>query len=323
MGTFITRRLLIAVPILLGISLLGFTALALSGGDPVTRQIAPETRLHMTPEQIEAVRQEMGLDGPIYVRYVRWLVGVLQGDLGYSISTGRPVLEEIGARVGPTVTLIGASLLVSLLIGIPLGVLAAYHHHRALDSVLSGLSLLTISLPTFVLGLLFIDFFGITLGILPVSGMATIGADFDPADRLAHLVLPALILGLSYAAPLMRYTRSSMLDVLGQDYMVTAQAKGLGRLLVMRRHGLRNAILPLITLFGLMLPDLIGGAVITEQIFNWPGMGRLAVTASSQRDPSLMMGVMMLVAVGVVLSTLVADISYSVADPRVRLSRGR
>jgi peptide/nickel transport system permease protein len=321
-GAFLLRRILIAIPVLLGISLAGFVALALSPGDPVTMEINPETLLNMTPAQIEAVRHLMGLDGPIYLRYLRWLAGLFQGNFGVSLITGQTVAFEVGARIGPTLLLMGSSIVIALFVGIPFGVISAIRQYSRIDYLLTTFSLTMISTPTFVLGLIFIYLFGVSFHLLPVSGLATLGAPFSITDRLGHLIMPALILGLAYAAPLMRYTRASMLEVMGSEYVTTARSKGLPSRTILVRHALRNALLPIITILALMLPDLIGGAIITEQVFNWPGMGQLAVSAAEHRDPSLMMAVMMLVAIAVVVSTLVADVAYVVADPRVRLADG-
>jgi len=318
-GAFLLRRILIAIPVLLAISMVGFVALALSPGDPVLLQINPETFLNLTPVQIEAIRHSMGLDGPIYLRYLRWLIGLLQGNFGVSLITGQTVVFEVGARIGPTLFLMGSAVLIALFVGIPFGVISAIRQYSRLDYVLTTFSLTMISTPTFVLGLILIYLLGVSWHVLPVSGLYTLGAPFSITDRLGHLIMPATILGLAYAAPLMRYTRASMLEVLGSEYVTTARSKGLPRRTVLVRHALRNALLPIITILALMLPDLIGGAIITEQVFNWPGMGQLAVTAAEHRDPSLMMAVMMLVAVAVVVSTLIADVAYVVADPRVRI----
>ena len=274
----------------------------------------------LTPQQIEAIRHSMGLDGPIYLRYVRWLFGLFQGNLGVSLITGQTVAFEVGARIGPTLLLMGSAVLIALLVGIPFGVISALRQYSRLDYLLTTFSLTMISTPTFVLGLIFIYLFGISWHLLPVSGLYTLGAPFSITDRLGHLIMPATILGLANAAPLMRYTRASMLEVLGSEFVTTARSKGLPRRTVYIRHALRNALLPIITVVGLLLPSLIGGAIVTEQVFNWPGMGQLAVSAAQHRDPSLMMAVMMLVAVAVVVSTLVADLAYGLADPRVRLS---
>lgn len=321
MGAYVLRRIVIAVPVLFGISVAGFVILALTPGDPVLSKIEPEVLARLTPEQIEQRRRELGLDGPVLVRYLRWLGDVLRGDLGYSIVSGRPIVDEVLPRLGPTLLLMGSAIAIALLVGVPFGVLSAVRQYGLLDYALTSFTLGMISTPTFVVGLLGIYVFAVSLNLLPAGGMFTLGAEFSVADRLAHLVLPATVLGLANAAPMMRYTRASMLEVLVSEYITTARAKGLAAWAVLVRHALRNALAPIITLVGLLLPELVAGAVITEQVFAWPGMGQLAVRAAADRDPTLMMGVMMLVAVGVVASSLLADVAYAVADPRVRYGR--
>lgn len=321
MGAYVLRRIVIAVPVLFGISVAGFVILALTPGDPVLSKIEPEVLARLTPDQIEQRRRELGLDGPILVRYARWLADVLRGDFGYSIVSGRPIVDEVLPRLGPTLLLMGSAIALALLVGVPFGVLSAVRQYGLLDYALTSFTLGMISTPTFVVGLLGIYVFAVSLNLLPAGGMYTLGAEFSVTDRLAHLVLPATVLGLANAAPMMRYTRASMLEVLVSEYITTARAKGLAAWVVLIRHALRNALAPIITLVGLLLPELVAGAVITEQVFAWPGMGQLAVRAAADRDPTLMMGVMMLVAVGVVASSLLADVAYAVADPRVRYGR--
>ena len=323
MGAYVIRRLLIALPVLLGITILAFLILSMAPGDPVRALVDPETLAQMTPAQIEEKRAALGLDGTPVERYARWLGGVLQGDLGYSIKSGRSIADEIGPRVGPTLLLMGAALLIALLVGIPFGVAAAVRQYGRLDYTLTGVTLVLISTPTFVLGLILIYLFAVTLRVLPAGGMTTLGRDDDPLDLLAHLVMPALILGFAYAAQLMRYTRAGMLEVLNSDYVTMARAKGLEDRIVLIRHGLRNALLPILTVLGLLLPELVAGAIITEQVFSWPGMGQLAVRAAADRDPSLMMAIVLIIAVAVLLSNLLVDLAYSLVDPRVRLGGGR
>ena len=252
------------------------------------------------------------------IQYVRWLADVARGDLGYSIVTRQPVVEELAARLGPTVLLMGVALAIGLALGIPFGLISAVRQYSAIDYILTAITMLLISSPVFVTGLVAIYLFAVSWQVLPVGGMATLGAPFDLVDRAAHVVMPATILGVAIAAPLMRYTRASMLEVMGSEYMTTARSKGLISRVVLIRHALRNALIPVITLLGLLLPELVAGAVITEQLFAWPGMGSLAVQAASNRDPALMMGVMMVVATGVLFSSLLADVTYAVVDPRVR-----
>ena len=244
--------------------------------------------------------------------------GILHGDFGYSIKSGRPIIEEVVPRVEPTLVLMGISLLLAAGVGISFGIVSAVRQYGTLDYFLTTITLMMISTPTFVLGLIFLYVFGVSLRLLPVGGMYTLGLEFDLGDRLGHLVMPATILGLANAAPLLRYVRTSMLEVLNSDYIRTARAKGLIARAVLLRHGLRNALLPVITVVALLLPDVVGGAIITEQVFSWPGMGLLAVRAAQDRDPSLMMAIVLMVGAAVLGSNLLADVAYGVADPRVR-----
>jgi peptide/nickel transport system permease protein len=333
MGAYIIRRILIAIPVLFGITLLAFGILS-TAPDQLGALIDPEARAHMTPEQIESIRKDLGLDGPPWVRYARWLGlqpvistftgekavdGVLQGNLGYTLSTRRAVAEEIGPRIGPTLLLMGTALVIALLIGITFGIVTAVRQYGRLDYFLTSFTMILISTPTFVLGLILIYLLGVSLRILPIGGMQTLGKPFNVIDVLAHMAMPALILGFAYAAPLMRYTRASMLEVLGSEYVTTARAKGLVGRVVLVRHALRNALIPIITVIGFLLPDLVAGAIITEQVFSWPGMGLLAVRAASQRDPSLMMGIVLLIALAVLTINIITDVAYTYVDPRVRL----
>lgn len=333
MGAYILRRILIAFPVLIGITLLAFGILS-TAPDQLGALIDPEARAHMTPAQIEAIRKDLGLDGPPWVRYARWVGlqplistftgeksvdGVLQGNLGYTLSTRRAVAEEIGPRIGPTLLLMGMALIIALIIGLTFGVLTAVRQYGKLDYFLTTITMILISTPTFVLGLILIYILGVSTRLLPIGGMQTLGKPFNLADLFGHMVMPALILGFAYAAPLMRYTRASMLEVLGSEYVTTARAKGILSRTVLLRHGLRNALIPIITVVGFLLPDLVAGAIITEQVFSWPGMGLLAVRAASQRDPSLMMGIVLLIAITVLTINIVTDVAYTFADPRVRL----
>ena len=335
MGAYILRRFLVAIPVMFGITVLAFGILS-TAPDQLGALINPETRVTMTPAQVEAIRKDLGLDGPPYVRYVRWIglqplisaftgekavKGVLQGELGYTLSTRRPVAEELAPRIGPTLMLMSFSLLIALLVGIPFGVISAVRQYGKLDYALTSFTMFLISTPTFVLGLILIYVFGVSLRLLPIGGMTTLGKPFSLADLVGHMVMPALILGFANAAPLMRYTRASMLEVMSSEYMTTARAKGLGSRIVLVRHGLRNALIPIITVIGLLLPELVAGAIVTEQVFSWPGMGLLAVRAASQRDPSLMMGIVLIVATAVLIANIVADVAYTYVDPRVRLAR--
>lgn len=319
MGPYILRRILIALPILFGITILAFAALSLAPGDPITARIDPELLARMSQAQRDALRHELGLDQPVPVRYAIWLADIAQGDLGYSVVNSRLVADELGSRIGPTLVLMTVSLIAGTILGILFGVVAAVRQYSWLDYVLTAFSTAFIAIPGFVVGLVLIYLFGATLKLLPTSGMTTLGRPFSVADLAAHLVMPATLLALHLAAQLTRYTRASVLEVLHSDFVTTARAKGLPGRTVLMRHAFRNALIPIITVVGLTLPDLVAGAVITEFLFGWPGMGQLAAKAAAGRDAALMMGVVLVIATGVLIANLITDITYAVADPRVRL----
>lgn len=325
MGAYFIRRVLIAIPVLLGITILAFLVVNMTPGDPLTARMDPETlaRMQANPELLEARRRDLGLDQPLPVQYVRWLGGVLQGDLGYSVSSGRAIVDELGPRIGPSLTLMLLAALIAVAFGLPAGILSAVHQYGKVDYLLSALTVLLVSTPTFVIGLLAIYVFGVSLDWLPVGELMTVGKENDLVDRLSHYVLPAMILGLVNAALLMRYTRASMVEALGADYITTANSKGLPGRVVIIRHGLRNALIPVITVLAFLMPELIAGAVVTETVFNWPGLGQLSVRAAKAGDPALMMGIVLIVGTAVLVASIIADLAYSVADPRIRFDRGR
>jgi peptide/nickel transport system permease protein len=317
---WLVRRLLISIPVLLGITILSFCFVRLAPGDPVRMMVNPEYMAGGAEDFIARKRAELGLDQPLPVQYVAWLGQLTQGNLGYSFFDRRPVGDILKERIWPTTELMGTALLLALAFGVPLGLLAAIHQYSALDYISAVLSLATISTPSFFLGLAAIYIFSLKLDLLPTSGMFTAGQPRTLADDLQHLILPAVILGLNLAGPFVRYARSSLLEVIRQDYLTTARSKGLGGRLVILRHALPNALLPLITVVGIQIPALFAGAVVIEQIFAWPGMGQLALAAITQRDYPVLMGFTMIIAVLVLLSNIIADVAYAVVDPRIRLS---
>lgn len=319
MGSFLARRFLGLIPTLLFLSIFAFLALELAPGDPLMRQISDEMLAELDEAQLGQRRADLGLEGPVWERYANWLTGIVQGRWGYSVVTGRPVLEEISSRFGPTALLMGTSLIVALFVGIPGGVFAAYKQHSLLDHATTGFSLVMISTPSFVTALILIYLFALNLGWFPAGGMTTVGAESGLLDQLRHLVLPSTVLGFVFGSEILRYVRASMLDVLDQDYVMTARSKGLSERTVIGIHAFRNALLPLVTLMGLLLPFMVVGAVVTEEVFAWPGMGRLVVRAALQQDPSLMMGIMLILALAVMAGNLVADVAYGIADPRIRV----
>jgi peptide/nickel transport system permease protein len=322
-GAYILRRLLISVPVLLGITLIGFVALKLSPGDPLVTSINPEVlaQLAENPEILEAERRRLGFDQPVFPnQYVRWLGNALQGDLGYSITSKRPIVHEISSRLPQTLYLMITALTLAILIGIPIGVYTAVHQYSRADYTFNALAIFFASTPAFVLGLIGVYVFAVNLRILPTSEIHTVGRT-DIPDALHHLILPACVLAIVNAAPLVRYTRASMLDVLSSEYVTTARAKGLANRVVIIRHALRNGLIPIITIIAWLAPEAVAGAVITEQIFAWGGIGQLAVKAAGARDPSLMMGIILITGAAVLVANLVADIAYAMADPRVRYVR--
>jgi peptide/nickel transport system permease protein len=311
---YILRRLAVSIPVIFGVTVIAYFAMTLAPGNAVDMLIDPG----MTKADIELTKERLGLDQPVTVQYVRWLGELLQGNLGYSFRSRRPVAQLIGERMGATLLLTATALLLAYLVAIPIGVLSAIRQNSILDYAGTAFATIGISVPSFMLGLLLIYSFSLKLGWFPTGGMQTLGSDFGYLDRLSHLVQPAIVLSMYTMGMVMRYVRSSMLEVLHHDYMRTARAKGLSEITVLVRHGLRNAILPVITLLGLQLPMLFAGAIITEQIFGWPGMGRLVVQAITGRDYPVIMGLNLLAAVMVIAGNLFADIMYGVVDPRIR-----
>jgi ABC-type dipeptide/oligopeptide/nickel transport system permease component len=319
MKRWIFRRILISVPVFFGITMLSFGFVRLAPGDPVRMMVNPEYMAGGAEEYIARRRAELGLDQPIPIQYLAWSAEIARGNLGYSYHDRRAVGDILKERVWPTTKLMGTALLVALLLGVPLGIVAALRQYSALDYGSAVLSLATISTPSFFLGLAAIYVFALKLDLLPTAGMFTAGAPYTLTDDLRHLILPAGILGLNLAGPFTRYTRTSMLEVIRQDYLTTARAKGLRDRLVVVRHALPNTLIPLITYVGYQVPVLCAGAVVIEQIFTWPGMGQLALASITQRDYPVLMGFTMAIAVLVLISNLLADVAYAVVDPRIRL----
>jgi len=277
-------------------------------------------RIDATPEQRDALIRRFGLDRPVPLRYLDWLGGAVHGDLGTSMLTQEPVLNRIADRLPNTLLLSGLALSVSIALGIPTGVIAALHRGTTADYTLSGLSLLGLSIPAFWLGIMLILTFSVNLQVLPSSGVATTGAEFSLTDRLEHVLMPAVVLSTAVLPYVVRFTRSAMLEVLSQDYIRTATAKGLSAQTVTYAHALRNALVPVISIIGTLIPRLAGGAVVTEAVFGWPGMGRLAVEAANGRDYPLIVGITVVIATVVILTSFVVDLAYTWIDPRIRLA---
>ncbi len=318
---YVIRRLLQALPLLLLTSLVMFFVLRLVPGGP----LAVYARGQTSPEALEQIRHNLGLDQPLIVQYLRWLGQALRGDLGFSYDTGRPALTEILDRVGPTAYLMGTTFLVVLAISIVVGVLSAVRQYSALDIGVTTLTFVGQALPIFWVGLMLILIFFSTFTnpatgrpLLPAAGMYTVGQPFSLADWLAHLTLPLATLALGWVSWYSRYLRSSMLDVVHEDYIRTARAKGLSERTVVFKHALKNAAIPLVTIVALDLPTLFGGSLFVEVIFSWPGMGRLFYRAVERRDYPILMATILISAAAMVLANLIADVIYAALDPRIR-----
>ena len=328
MTAYAARRLLQAIPLLLGILTLVFVLIQIAPGDPTAMYVRPG----VSPEVIEQMRENWGLDQPIHIQYVRWMGSFLTGDFGYSLTQHRPVTAILADRIPNTLILSGTALILIFAIGIAIGIVQAIRQYSLLDNVLTFGSLFIYSMPSFWLALMLILVFAYKLHYVvwwpdwltfPASGMTSVGYESmggwaKLGDRLYHLVLPSIALGVSSAAAVARYMRSSMLEVIRQDYIRTARAKGLPERTVILKHALKNALLPIITLFGLYLPFLFSGAVLVEYVFGWPGMGRTIVDAIFQRDYPVVMATTFVFAVMVVIGNLIADLLYAVIDPRIR-----
>ena len=299
---------------LIGITLLDYLIMSLAGS-PLSMMQGPR----VTQAALEAKAIQLGLDQPFFVQYFTWLGQLLGGNWGYSIKTYQPVLTMIGQNLGPTLLLMGTSLVLSFALAIPVGVYSATHQYKKGDYAAVTLSFLGTSIPSFFLSLILVYVFTVRLGWLPSGGMTTLGTGGDVWDIARHMIMPVLVLTASLAGSNIRYVRSSMLEVLQKDYLRTATAKGIGRRAVVRRHAVRNALLPIITVIGMELPMLIGGAVIVEQVFSWPGLGLLTMTAIMGRDYPVIMGVSLLSAVMVLAGNLLTDILYAVVDPTIQL----
>jgi peptide/nickel transport system permease protein len=314
---FLARRIAQSVPLLLGITIVTFLMVNAVPGGPLSLYANNPS---FTAEDAARLQRVLGLDQPLYIRYLSWLGAFLHGDWGYSYATHRPVLEMIGDRLPNTLYLMGTVYVVTILIAIPVGIVAAVRQYSASDHLVTGLAFAGVSMPTFWLGLLLIILFGLTLHLFPLGGMATPGADFDLQDRLWHLVLPVATLSTVGIAHYTRYLRASMLETLGQEYIRTARAKGMVERLVVLRHALKNAGIPLVTVAAVDLPELFVGALVTESIFGWPGMGRLFLDAATRSDYPVLMGILTVAAGMVIAANLMADVIYGYLDPRIRRS---
>ncbi len=317
-GQYLLRRLAISIPVLIGITLATYVIVNLAPGDPVTALISPEAASSLGPDWVAGQREALGLNKPLPVRYALWLKEVVRGNLGFSLQDRQPIGKKIAERIGPTFRLMFTALALAILIAVPVGILSALRQYSALDYAVTIFAFTAIAVPGFFLALAAIYVFSLKLGWFPTSGMNTVGKPETLGDSLRHLVMPATVLGLAEAAPLIRYIRSSMLEVKRQEYVTVARAKGLRESAVIGRHALRNALIPLVTVVALSLPRLLGGTVIIEKLFAWPGMGTLAITAVQGRDYPVIMAINLITAVLIVLSNLLADLVYAAIDPRIK-----
>lgn len=315
MFKYIVKRMLIAIPVLVGITILDFLLMNLAPGSPLDMMRSPlvsEAALNMKAESL-------GLNLPIYLQYFKWMNELLHGNLGFSMITYQPVSNLIVTHIGPTLLLMGVSLLIGLLIAIPLGVLSATKQYSKVDYIAVTASFFSISIPSFFLSLIVIYLFTIKLKWLPSSGMVLLGGGGGFLDVLKHMILPATVLVISVAGRNLRYVRSSMLEILEQDYLRTAKAKGLKNFFIINKHAMRNALIPIITVVGMEIPLVFGGAVVVEQIFSWPGIGLLTVSSILSRDYPTIMGLNLVAAMIVLGANLLTDIAYSIANPAIKL----
>jgi peptide/nickel transport system permease protein len=320
--TYIVRRTLVAIPLLLLISIILFLILNKAPGGPLAPYLQNP---HITPADIARLKHNLGLDKPLWVQYIGWLGRIVRGDFGYSTSNSEPVLQAIRERIPATLTLMGVSFVVSLVVGLAAGIFSAVRPYSFADYFITTLAFFGQSMPVFWFALmlqLLLSVHGIPLPggyqiILPSAGMDSTDT-FDLGDRIEHLIMPVIVLALLSLALYSRFMRSSLLEVMKTDYMRTAAAKGLDGRTILFKHGLKNALIPVVTVIALSFPGVLGGAIVTEQIFAWPGAGRMFYNALQQSDIALMMGYLLIIAVAVVFSNLLADVLYAWLDPRVK-----
>lgn len=316
MGKYVLRRVLIALPMLLVITLIIFLLANALPGDAVSAMFG-STEAGVQLETVEQMRQNLGLNDPLPIRYLKWTGQILRGNLGTSMISFESVSSMIAQRIGPTLLLMGSSLLISLIAGVILGIVSAIKQYSVIDYIMTVLVFIGRSVPVFFVGMLFIYFLALVIPIFPASGFSTVGIE-SAGDKIRHLILPMLSLSVLRMAEFLRYTRASMLEVMHGDFIWTARSKGIREKWVIIRHALRNALIPIITLLGLNIPVLFSGAIVIEQVFQWPGIGILFNRAIVGRDYPLIMGLCLISSVIVLLSNLLTDLAYAAVDPRIR-----
>lgn len=322
MGRYVLKRLLLAVPLLLGIATVTFFIVHMAPGDPMDMFLEPRFRQKMDPEVIELIRKKYGLDQPLHVQYAKWIGNLLKGDLGESFRYRRPVTDLIAERIPYTLQLTVLALLLDALVGIALGIFSAVKQYSLADKTVTLGSLIIYSVPGFWLALMLVLVFAVNLHWFPTSQTRSLDYELlswsgKVLDRLWHLVLPVFVLGIASAAGTARYMRNRLLEALNEEYVLAARARGLRERTVILRHALKNAMIPIITIYGLSIPFLLGGAALIEKVFAWPGMGLLAVEAVAGRDYPIILATSMIAAVLTVIGNLAADVCYSLVDPRV------
>ena len=328
MSWYIVKRLLQAIPLLLGIATITFFIVHTAPGDPMDVYMEKQYRKEVDPRVIEALRHKYGLDQPLPVQYVKWLRNLAHGDLGESFRYRRPVLDLVEERIPYTLQITVLALLLGAALGIALGIISAVKQYSALDKITTVGSLVFYSMPEFWLAVMLVLVFAVNLRWLPTSQTRSLDYELfswsgKVLDRVWHLILPVFVLGVASAAGTARYMRNQLLEVLSEEYVLAARARGLSERAVILKHALRNALIPIITIYGLELPFLLGGAVLVEKVFAWPGMGLLAVEAVEARDYPIILATSMIAAVLVVLGNLLADIIYAVVDPRISYAAKR
>lgn len=314
MLSYIIRRSLVLIPTLFVITIIVFTLIHAAPGDPLDIYLDPT----LDPRDYAEVRERMGLNRPIHIQYAYWVSHFFTGDMGISFNYGRPVWELLKVRIAPTVLLMSLALLSAYLIAIPIGTLSAIKQYSPLDHTVTAFAFVGISMPNFWLGLLLLSLFAVTLGWLPSFGMKELIGGGDLMDRIRHLIMPVIVLGTAYMAGITRYMRAQVLEVKNEEYIKTARSKGLRECWVISKHMMKNSLIPIVTIFGLQLPVLLGGALITEQIFSWPGMGYFFWRGVTARDYPVVMAILTLSAVLTLLGNFAADLAYGFLDPRIR-----
>ncbi|MCI1882399.1 MAG: ABC transporter permease [Sporolactobacillus sp.] len=314
MGHYISKRLIIAAFVIFSITVINFILINMIPGNPADILIDP----NLSAESIAAKKEMLGLDSPMYMRYIKWIINLFHGNLGYSLTTFQPVSQIIVERIGPTLLLNCSSFLVGLFIAIPLGIESAKRAHSKMDHLVSSISLFAVSVPSFIFALFGLYFFSVVLRILPSAGMYTIGSSDSLIDRLVHLILPVSVLSLGVAGVLVRYCRASMIEVMGKNYLLLAKAQGFRTIFIDYVLAFKNALTPLVSVTGTQLAGLLGGSVVIEQIFSWPGLGQLAYQSITNRDYSTLMGICLVTSIMVTLANLITDLIYPIVDPRVK-----